>query len=192
MEHGLSKTRLYSIYSGMKQRCYNPNNQHYQWYGAKGITICDEWMGENGLQNFIEWSLNHGYEEHLTINRKESDKGYSPDNCQWVTASVNSYRVSNKNFLPSAPNLQDSEEYSIIYSNNEQIIHEIKKLMIDEKTTQREVAAKLSITPQGLTKMLSKKNFGFEDAQKILSAMGYDLVLGYSKSQMAGQMDSQA
>ncbi len=42
MEHGLSKPRLYSIYSGMKQRCYNSNNQHYQWYAAKGITICDE------------------------------------------------------------------------------------------------------------------------------------------------------
>ena len=49
MEHGLSKTRLYSIYSGMNQRCYNPNNQHYQWYGAKGITICDDWLGDNGL-----------------------------------------------------------------------------------------------------------------------------------------------
>ena len=81
---------------------------------------------------------------------------------------------------------------TITYKDNEQIIHEIKKLMIDEKTTQREVAAKLSITPQGLTKMLSKKNFGFEDAQKILSAMAYDLVLGYSKSQIAEQMDSQA
>lgn len=47
---------------------------------------------------------------------------------------------------------------TITYKDNEQIIHEIKKLMIDEKTTQREVAAKLSITPQGLTKMLTKKN----------------------------------
>lgn len=81
---------------------------------------------------------------------------------------------------------------TITYKDNEQIIHEIKKLMIDEKTTQREVATKLSITPQGLTKMLSKKNFGFEDAQKILSVMGYDLVLGYSKSQKAEQMNSQA
>ncbi len=67
MEHGLSKTRLYNIYSGMKQRCYNPNNQHYQWYGAKGITICDEWLGDNGLQNFFDWSLSHGYDENLTI-----------------------------------------------------------------------------------------------------------------------------
>ncbi len=51
-------------------------------------------MSENGLQNFIEWSLDHGYEEHLTIDRKESDKGYSPDNRQWVTASVNSSKES--------------------------------------------------------------------------------------------------
>jgi transcriptional regulator with XRE-family HTH domain len=71
---------------------------------------------------------------------------------------------------------------TITYKDNEQIVNEIKKLMIDEKITQREIAARLNITPQGLTKMLSKKNFGFEDAQKILSAMGYDLILGYSKA----------
>lgn len=74
MEHGLSKPRLYSIYSGMKQWCYNSNNQHYQWYAAKGITICDEWMGENILLNFIEWLLNPEYKEHFTINHKEGKK----------------------------------------------------------------------------------------------------------------------
>lgn len=182
MEHGLSKTRLYSIYSGMKQRCYNPNNQHYQWYGAKGITICDEWMVENGLQNFIEWSLNHGYEEHLTIDRKENDKGYSPNNCQWVTASANSYRVSNKNILPSLPNLQNSREYSMIYSSNEQLVTELKKLFLDTKCSQREIADKLGIKPQGLTKMLNKKNFGFEDAQKILATMGYNLIIDFKQA----------
>ena len=69
MKHNLSKTRLYSIYSGIKQRCYNPNNQHYKWYGEKGIALCNEWSNENGLQNFIEWSLNNGYEENLSIDR---------------------------------------------------------------------------------------------------------------------------
>ena len=61
---------------------------------------------------------------------------------------------------------------SIIYKDNEQILIEIKKLMLDSKITQREIAEKLSIKPQGLTKLLNKKNFGFEDAKKILDAMG--------------------
>ncbi|MCD8224769.1 MAG: helix-turn-helix domain-containing protein [Clostridiales bacterium] len=67
----------------------------------------------------------------------------------------------------------------IIYSSNEQIAIEIKKLLLDSKMTQREVAAKLEIKPQGLTKLLSKKNFGFEDADRILSAMGYQLSLDF-------------
>lgn len=70
---------------------------------------------------------------------------------------------------------------SIHYENNEQIVIEIKKLMLENKISQREIAAKLGITPQGLTKLLNKKNFGFEDAQKILSAIGYELVIDFSK-----------
>lgn len=92
----ISKTRLYSIFSGMKQRCYNPNNQHYKWYGGKGIAICDEWMGEDGLSRFMEWALNNGYEEHLTIDRITSSGPYSPDNCRWVTQSQNSKTIEHK------------------------------------------------------------------------------------------------
>lgn len=70
---------------------------------------------------------------------------------------------------------------SFTYTDNEQVAIEIKKLMLDTKTTQKEVAEKLGIKPQGLTKLLAKKNFGFEDADKVLSAMGYDLILDFSK-----------
>lgn len=175
MKHGLSKTRLYSIYSGMKQRCYNPNNQHFQQYGGRGISICDEWLGENGLQNFFEWSLNHGYNENLTIDRIESDKGYSPENCQWITASLNSYRVNSDD--------KDFSTYTgeFLFSGNEQILIEIRKIMLETKITQREIAEKLGIKPQGLTKMLNKKNFGFEDAKKILDTMGYDLIVDFKQ-----------
>ena len=62
---------------------------------------------------------------------------------------------------------------AIHYKNNEQIVIEIKKLMLETQISQREIAEKLGIKPQGLTKILAKKNFGFEDAQKVLSAMGY-------------------
>lgn len=70
---------------------------------------------------------------------------------------------------------------SINYENNDQIVVEIKKLMLEDHISQREIAEKLNIKPQGLTKLLTKKNFGFEDAQKILSAMGYQLVIDFNK-----------
>lgn len=90
---GISKTRLYSIFSGMKQRCYNPKSTNFRFYGAKGITICDEWMGEGGLSRFMEWALNNGYEEHLTIDRIDPQGPYCPRNCRWITRSENSKRV---------------------------------------------------------------------------------------------------
>ena len=70
---------------------------------------------------------------------------------------------------------------SIIYKSNEQILIEIKKLMLEAKITQREIAEKLGIKPQGLTKLLNKKNFSFEDARKILDAMGYDLIIDFKE-----------
>ena len=70
---------------------------------------------------------------------------------------------------------------SIIYKNNEQILIEIRKIMLETKITQREIAEKLGIKPQGLTKMLNKKNFGFEDAKKILDTMGYNLVVDFEQ-----------
>lgn len=97
----------------MKQRCYNPNNQHYQWYGAKGITICDEWLGDNGWQNFFGWSLRHGYNENLTIDRIDSSKGYSPDNCQWITQSENSKRSFTEKSSGKAVLRKQSEDSKI-------------------------------------------------------------------------------
>lgn len=71
---------------------------------------------------------------------------------------------------------------SIHYKDNEQIVIEIKKLMLEKQISQREIAEQLNIKPQGLTKLLNKKNFGFEDAQKVLSAMGYDLVIDFQQA----------
>ena len=69
------------------------------------------------------------------------------------------------------------------YENNEQIVIEIKRLMLETKMSQREIADKMNIKPQGLTKLLNKKNFGFEDAEKILSVMGYNLIIDFERFQ---------
>ena len=68
-----------------------------------------------------------------------------------------------------------------IYETNEQLIIELKKLMLENKVSQRQIAERLGITPQGLTKLSNKKNFSFEDASKIADAMGYQLEISFHK-----------
>lgn len=85
-KHGMSETRLNNILYGMKQRCYNRNSQRYSDYGGRGITVCPEWLGEHGLENFAKWALENGYADNLSIDRIDNDKGYSPDNCKWSTS----------------------------------------------------------------------------------------------------------
>lgn len=66
----------------MMHRCYDPNHIGYSDYGGRGITVCEEW---HQRRKFIEWALTNGYEPHLTIERKDNDAGYGPDNCRFAS-----------------------------------------------------------------------------------------------------------
>lgn len=83
---GMSGHRLNKIWRMMRQRCYNPNDQAYHNYGAKGVEVCDEWFR---FDNFLEWALTNGYKDGLTLDRIYADKDYQPDNCRWVTKKEN-------------------------------------------------------------------------------------------------------
>lgn len=80
--HGLSNTAEYRIWSGMRNRCENPNNASYKDYGARGITVCDEWT--NSFECFLREMGKRPSKRH-SIDRKRNDLGYSKKNCHWAT-----------------------------------------------------------------------------------------------------------
>ena len=82
---GVRIDKLYNVWDGMKQRCYNPNHSAYQWYGAQGVTVCEEWYNSFGV--FNEWAQNNGYKRGLSIDRINPFGNYEPSNCRWATST---------------------------------------------------------------------------------------------------------
>lgn len=94
-KHGLCGTKLYNVWLTMKQRCYNSNDRHYQWYGAKGVKVCDQWKDDPAA--FVKWCEDNGYKDGLTIDRIDGTKDYSPENYRFITMSAQQRnRSSNK------------------------------------------------------------------------------------------------
>ena len=98
--HSGCKTRIYSIFRSMKSRCQSPGNTHFQHYGGRGIVVCDEWS--TSFVAFRDWSFLNGYKEGLVIDRIDTNSGYCPSNCRWVTPSDNKKNIRKKSSAKSS------------------------------------------------------------------------------------------
>lgn len=83
----ISNHPLYRIFIGIKQRCCNPNNKDYKNYGARGISVCQEWLDDSSI--FIKWALDNGWKIGLHTDRINNDGNYEPNNCQFITNAQN-------------------------------------------------------------------------------------------------------
>lgn len=92
----MSHTRLHNIWLTMRQRCEKPNSSGYYKYGAKGISVCEEW---NNFEHFRDWAFANGYQDDLTIDRINPCGNYEPSNCRWVSQKIQQNNRSNNVYL---------------------------------------------------------------------------------------------
>lgn len=118
VSHGLSKNPLYNIHRSMLERCYNPVRRSYKNYGARGVSVCEEWL--NSFQTFIDWGEANGYKKGLHLDRINNDGNYEPSNCRFVTPRENCRNTSRTIIIEKdgvkKPLIQWCEELDIRYN----------------------------------------------------------------------------
>lgn len=108
-DHTKQGDRLRSIWYGMRNRCYNETCDSFEYYGARGIRICDEWLD---FDKFYEWAINNGYSDNLTIHRVDNNAGYCPQNCIWATQKEQANNYSRNIFVTFQNETHTVKEWS--------------------------------------------------------------------------------
>ena len=94
--HGQTHTRLFHVWQHMRNRCYNENYKFYNYYGGRGISVCDEWRDD--FVPFMNWAKSNGYSDDLTLDRIDTNGNYEPSNCRWISRAdqMNNTRLTKK------------------------------------------------------------------------------------------------
>ena len=101
-KHGMTDTRLFGVWTTMRERCYKPYHKSYKAYGGRGIRICEEW--KNDFKCFYDWAIANGYDENAefmkcTLDRIDSNGNYEPSNCRFVTMKEQCNNRRNNHYL---------------------------------------------------------------------------------------------
>lgn len=108
--HGETDTALYRMWYNMKTRCNYEKSDHYRFYGARGIKVCEDW--ERSYELFRDWAISSGYVEGLTIERKDNDKGYNPDNCRFIPMRTQYYNTRRNHLMEYNGEVKTVAEWS--------------------------------------------------------------------------------
>lgn len=127
--HGQSKTRLYSIWHGMKKRCALEGDTSYKNYGGKGISVCDDW--KESFESFRDWSLLNGYTDKLTIDRIDSTGNYTPENCRWANWNEQARNRSNNSKVVYKGKLITQSEVAELAGISKELVYYRKNNGID-------------------------------------------------------------
>ena len=89
--------RLYDGWNNMLKRCYNKESDRYYAYGKRGITVCEEW--QNDFKVFAKWAIKNGWKLGLSIERKDHNENYCPENCTFITMAEQARNKTNNVFV---------------------------------------------------------------------------------------------
>lgn len=165
--HGMKSTRLYKCWSGMKQRCLNPNSSGYEDYGGRGITICPEW--KNSFKAFYDWSIENGYDESLgrdeqSIDRIDVNGNYEPSNCRWADKETQDYnkrdtrRITVNGIEMTLKEISDTFEIPIVRVRSRYQRYKVGLITVEELISKEKLVSKpqeILITVDGVTKNLT-------------------------------------
>lgn len=130
--HGRSKSPEYEAWANMTGRCRNPKHTGWKYYGARGILVCEEWLGRGGFDVFIA-HIGERPHKGLSIDRIDNERGYEPGNVQWATIDQQARNKRSNHWIEINGERKLLRDWAEIYDIDETtIIHRIERGMSEQ------------------------------------------------------------